>query len=185
MTEQPENTEETEETPPQPEAPAAEVEPAEALPPKERRRRERSTHTEARPQRSPEERQGDRLEERRSKAARRRAYRTKAKARRAERRAAAPAREEAPALHPDVPKGRRKVRQGVVVSNRADKSITVRIDMARRHRMYGKVVRSSGTLHAHDERNEASIGDTVRVIESRPLSRTKRWRLVEILERAR
>ena len=177
MTEQPENTEETEETPPQPEAPAAEVQPAETLPPKERRRRERSTHTEARPQRSPEER--------RSKAARRRAYRTKAKARRAERRAAAPAPEEAPALHPDVPKGRRKVRQGVVVSNRADKSITVRIDMARRHRMYGKVVRSSGTLHAHDERNEASIGDTVSVIESRPLSRTKRWRLVEILERAR
>ena len=185
MTEQPENTEETEETPPAPEAPAAEVEPAEALPPKERRRRERSTHTEARPQRSPEERQGDRLEERRTKAARRRAYRTKAKARRAERRAAAPAQEEAPPLHPDVPKGRRKVRQGVVVSNRADKSITVRIDMARRHRMYGKVVRSSGTLHAHDERNEASIGDTVSVIESRPLSRTKRWRLVEILERAR
>jgi len=107
------------------------------------------------------------------------------KARRAERRAAAPAPEEAPALHPDVPKGRRKVRQGVVVSNRADKSITVRIDMARRHRMYGKVVRSSGTLHAHDERNEASIGDTVSLIESRPLSRTKRWRLVEILERAR
>jgi small subunit ribosomal protein S17 len=185
MTEQPENTEETEETPPAPEAPAAEVEPAEALPPKERRRRDRSTHTETRPQRTPEERQGDRLEERRTKAARRRAYRTKAKARRAERRAAAPAQEEAPALHPDVPKGRRKVRQGVVVSNRADKSITVRIDMARRHRMYGKVVRSSGTLHAHDERNEASIGDTVSLIESRPLSRTKRWRLVEILERAR
>jgi small subunit ribosomal protein S17 len=61
----------------------------------------------------------------------------------------------------------------------------VRIDVARRHRMYGKVVRSSTTLHAHDERNEAGIGDTVRVVESRPLSHTKRWRLVEILERAR
>jgi small subunit ribosomal protein S17 len=72
-----------------------------------------------------------------------------------------------------------------VVSNKADKTITVRIDLARRHRMYGKVVRSSNTLHAHDERNDANIGDTVRVVESRPLSRTKRWRLVEILERAR
>ncbi|MFL5854452.1 MAG: 30S ribosomal protein S17 [Solirubrobacteraceae bacterium] len=83
-----------------------------------------------------------------------------------------------------MPKGNRKVRQGVVVSNKADKTITVRIDLARRHRMYGKVVRSSNTLHAHDERNDANIGDTVRVVESRPLSRTKRWRLVEILERA-
>ncbi|HEV3377646.1 MAG TPA: 30S ribosomal protein S17 [Thermoleophilaceae bacterium] len=77
------------------------------------------------------------------------------------------------------------MRQGIVVSDKADKTITVRIDVARRHRMYKKIVRTSTTLHAHDERNEAGIGDTVRVIESRPLSRTKRWRLVEILERAR
>ncbi|MGH3992813.1 MAG: small ribosomal subunit protein uS17, partial [Pseudonocardiaceae bacterium] len=59
------------------------------------------------------------------------------------------------------------------------------IDTARQHRMYKKIVRSSSTLHAHDEGNEAHIGDTVRLIESRPFSRTKRWRLVEILERAR
>ena len=78
-----------------------------------------------------------------------------------------------------------KVRQGIVVSDKADKTITVRIDVARRHRMYKKIVRTSSTLHAHDERNDAQIGDTVRVIESRPLSRTKRWRLVEVLERAR
>jgi small subunit ribosomal protein S17 len=77
------------------------------------------------------------------------------------------------------------VRQGVVVSDRADKTITVRIDVARPHRMYKKIVRTSSTLHAHDEANQAHIGDTVRVIESRPLSRTKRWRLVEVLERAR
>ena len=70
------------------------------------------------------------------------------------------------------------------MSDRADKTITVRIDIARQHRTYGKIVRTSSTLHAHDERNEASAGDTVRVVESRPLSRTKRWRLVEILERA-
>ncbi|HET8821328.1 MAG TPA: 30S ribosomal protein S17 [Thermoleophilaceae bacterium] len=78
-----------------------------------------------------------------------------------------------------------KVRQGIVVSDKADKTITVRIDTARQHRMYKKIVRTTSTLHAHDEQNEAHIGDTVRVIESRPLSRSKRWRLVEVLERAR
>ena len=73
----------------------------------------------------------------------------------------------------------------MVVSAKPDKTITVRIDMTRRHRQYKKIVRSSTTLHAHDERNEANEGDTVRVVESRPISRTKRWRLDEILERAR
>jgi small subunit ribosomal protein S17 len=72
-----------------------------------------------------------------------------------------------------------------VVSDKADKTITVRVDIARQHRTYGKIVRTSSTLHAHDEANEASAGDTVRVVESRPLSRKKRWRLVEILEKAR
>jgi small subunit ribosomal protein S17 len=76
------------------------------------------------------------------------------------------------------------LRQGVVVSDKAEKTITVRISSARRHRRYEKIVRSSRTLHAHDERNEAHEGDVVRLIESRPLSRTKRWRLVEVLERA-
>ena len=78
-----------------------------------------------------------------------------------------------------------KVRQGIVVSNKGDKSITVRIDIARRHPTYEKVVRRSRTLHAHDERNEAGEGDVVRVVETRPLSKSKRWRVVEILERAR
>ena len=77
-----------------------------------------------------------------------------------------------------------KVRQGIVVSDKADKTITVRIDTARQHRMYKKIVRTSATLHAHDENNDAHIGDTVRLVESRPLSRTKRWRLDEVLERA-
>lgn len=80
---------------------------------------------------------------------------------------------------------RRKVRQGVVVSAARDKSITVRVDAARPHPTYGKTVRRSTKLHAHDERNEAGVGDLVRVVECRPLSRTKRWRLAEILERAR
>ena len=71
------------------------------------------------------------------------------------------------------------------MSDKPDKTITVRIDVARPHRMYKKIVRTSSTLHVHDEGNEAHVGDTVRVIESRPISRAKRWRLVEILERAR
>ena len=81
--------------------------------------------------------------------------------------------------------GSKKVRQGTVVSSKADKTITVRIEVVRRHPVYEKVVRRTATIHAHDEANDANAGDVVRVIESRPLSRTKRWRLVEVLERAR
>jgi small subunit ribosomal protein S17 len=77
------------------------------------------------------------------------------------------------------------VRQGVVISAKPDKTISVRIDVARRHPRYEKIVRSSVTLHAHDEENSANEGDTVRIVESRPLSRTKRWRLEDVLERAR
>jgi small subunit ribosomal protein S17 len=72
-----------------------------------------------------------------------------------------------------------------VVSDRADKTITVRIDLIRRHRKYKKIVATSRTLHAHDESNDAHIGDTVVVRECRPLSRSKRWRLVEVIERAK
>jgi small subunit ribosomal protein S17 len=161
------------------------AEPAEQLSSKELRRRERSTHTgEARATRTPEERHAERVAERRAKAVRRRARRLQERAKAVERRAAAPAREPLPPVHAPV-EGARKVRQGVVVSDKADKTITVRIDVARRHRRYEKIVRSSGTLHAHDENNEAHEGDVVRVIESRPLSRTKRWKLVDVLERAR
>jgi small subunit ribosomal protein S17 len=81
--------------------------------------------------------------------------------------------------------GTPQVRLGKVVSDKADKTITVRIDIAKRHRRYRKIVRSSSTLHAHDESNDANEGDLVRVVECRPMSRTKRWRLVEILERAK
>jgi small subunit ribosomal protein S17 len=91
------------------------------------------------------------------------------------------------AVPPAEPRERVRPRErlGVVVSDKADKTITVRIDVTRQHREYKKIVRETSTLHAHDERNEAHQGDTVRVVESRPLSRTKRWRLVDILERAR
>lgn len=79
----------------------------------------------------------------------------------------------------------RKVRQGIVTSDGRDRTITVRIDTSRRHPIYGKTVRQSSKLHAHDEKNEAGVGDVVRVIETRPLSKQKRWRLVEIVEKAR
>lgn len=165
--------------------PATESAPAEQLAPKERRRRARSTHTgEARSPRTPEERHAERAEERRTKAVRRRARRLQERAKASERRATAPAPEPLPPVHAPV-EGARKMRQGVVVSDKADKTITVRIDVARRHRRYQKIVRSSSTLHAHDESNEANEGDVVRVIESRPLSRTKRWKLVDVLEKAR
>jgi small subunit ribosomal protein S17 len=164
-------------------APAEEAEPEEALSPKEARKRARSLHAgEARSQRSVEERAQERADRRRTKAKQRRAYRLKQR----ERRAGQPRAEAvtAPVDHA-AQRGNLKVRQGVVVSDKADKTITVRIDTARQHRMYKKIVRTSATLHAHDEQNEAHVGDTVRLIESRPLSRRKRWRLVEVLERAR
>jgi small subunit ribosomal protein S17 len=79
----------------------------------------------------------------------------------------------------------RKTRLGVVVSDAREKTITVRIDTARPHPVYGKTVRRSLKLHVHDEQNDANVGDSVRVMECRPLSAQKRWRLVEIVERAR
>ena len=124
-----------------------------------------------------------RAERRRRNAAQRSRWRAKRREKERAARAAAPA-PAAPPAREHGP-GRPKTRQGVVVSAKPDKTITVRIDVARRHRQYKKIVRESTTLHAHDERNEAHEGDTVRVVESRPLSRTKRWRLTEILERAR
>jgi small subunit ribosomal protein S17 len=86
---------------------------------------------------------------------------------------------------PDEARARRKVRTGVVVSEKMDKTVLVRIDTAHRHPVYGKIVRSSSKLAAHDEGNEAHVGDTVRVMETRPISKSKRWRLVEIVERAK
>ncbi len=161
-------------------------EPAETLHPKERRRRARSTHAgDANPAQSAEERQAARAAARAEKAKARRVGRPKERAKAKQRRtAAAGGASIAPAAHEHGP-GRPKTRQGVVVSDKGEKTIRVRIDTSRRHRRYKKIVRSSATLHVHDERNEAGEGDLVRVVETRPLSRTKRWRLTDILERAR
>lgn len=86
---------------------------------------------------------------------------------------------------PQTSVARRKSRKGVVISDAREKTITVQMDATRRHPVYGKTVRRTTRLHAHDEANEAGVGDLVRVVECRPISRLKRWRLVEILERAR
>ena len=158
----PENVEETA-------APSAPAEPQEVVAPKERRQRARqarASKTKASATRTPE---AQLRREGRAKA------RAKAKA--------APNVEPTPAREHVA--GVQKVRQGVVVSDKADKTITVRIDTARRHRRYSKIVRTSQTLHAHDEANDAHTGDTVTVREARPLSRLKRWRLIEVLERAK
>ncbi len=79
----------------------------------------------------------------------------------------------------------RKVRQGVVVSDANDKTIVVQIKERKPHPVYGKMITSTKKFHAHDEKNEAGIGDTVRIMETRPLSKMKRWRLVEIVEKAK
>jgi len=163
---------------PAPEAEApAEPNPEDDLPWKERRRLQKSRRSGAPgPQLSTEERVAKRAEERRVRANLRRKQREALKAERSPGTGTPPAESDANAA---------KVRQGIVVSSKGDKSITVRIDIARRHRTYEKIVRSSTKLHAHDERNEAGEGDVVRVVETRPLSKTKRWRLVDVVEKAR
>jgi small subunit ribosomal protein S17 len=164
---------------------AAPREPAEVVAPKERRQRSRAAkaaQAKTRKPRTPEERHAERVAERQRKAAARRVERSRAREKaRAARADGAEAQTTPPREHGP---GRQKTRQGVVISDKADKTITVRIDVARRHRRYEKIVRTSSTLHAHDESNDAHIGDTVIVRESRPLSRLKRWRLVEVVERA-
>ncbi len=82
-------------------------------------------------------------------------------------------------------RGDRKVRVGVVVSDKMDKTVVVRIDRHVRHALYGKTIKRSSKLSAHDEANDAHVGDTVRVMETRPVSKSKRWRVVEIVERAK
>jgi small subunit ribosomal protein S17 len=176
-----EDTPAEEEAPKEDESPAGEEgssdEALEGLDWKARRRLERSRESsEQRPQESPEERAASRGDARRQAAGRRSSYRGKRRVKKdagagtppAERRSAG-----------------RKTRQGRVVSSKPDKTITVAIEVARRHPQYEKIVRRSRTLHAHDARNEAGEGDLVRVVETRPISRTKRWRLVEILEKAK
>ena len=176
-----------EETPSE-EAPAAEAdtsEPGEAdpladLPWKERKRLLKSRESGAPgPEKTSEQREEDREKARAGKARARRKRRADAKA--------APK----PETGDGTPRaersrtGKPKDRQGLVTSDKGDKTITVQIDSARRHPVYEKIVRQRHKIHVHDERNEAGQGDVVRVIETRKLSKTKHWRLVEIVEKAR
>jgi small subunit ribosomal protein S17 len=164
------------------EAPAEDAAPAESsddpdMPWKDKRRLERSRRPhETGPALTPEERAAKRLADRKAAAAVRR-----------KNRAAAKAKHEAGTGTPvaDREANAAKVRQGIVVSDKGEKSITVKIDIVRRHPTYEKVIRRSRTLHAHDEGNQAGEGDVVRIIETRPLSKTKRWRLVDVVEKAK
>jgi small subunit ribosomal protein S17 len=174
------------------EAPAAEEAPKPKSSPKagptrreklEAKRAERQAAAGRRKSRTPEERDAERRERRAAVAKQRRAYRARLKTRKAEARKAAPPRE--PDHAPEHGPGRAKTRQGVVVSEKGEKTITVAIDVVKRHQRYHKILRSTVKLHAHDERNDAHEGDTVRIVECRPMSRSKRWRLDEVLERAK
>ena len=156
---------------------ASSVDALEGLDWKARRRLERSRQAaEARPQQTPEERAAARAEARKQAAKKRSSYRAKSRTKHEAGTGTPPAEDESAG---------RKTRQGRVTSSKPDKTITVAIEVARRHPQYEKIVRRSRTLHAHDAQNEAGEGDLVRVIETRPMSRTKRWRLVEILEKAK
>ena len=86
---------------------------------------------------------------------------------------------------PESVPGRRQERRGVVVSDKGDKTIVVKVDMIKSHPKYKKVIRSTVKFHAHDEANTAGVGDKVRIVETRPLSKQKRWRLAEVVEKAR
>jgi small subunit ribosomal protein S17 len=149
----------------------------------EAKRSERQAAAGRRGPRTPEERDAERRERRAAVAKQRRAYRQRLKTKKAEARKDAPVRE--PDHAPEHGPGKAKVRQGVVVSEKGEKTITVAIDVVKRHKRYHKIMRSTVKLYAHDETNDAHEGDTVRVQECRPMSRSKRWRLVEVLERAK
>ncbi len=84
-----------------------------------------------------------------------------------------------------IERGRRKIREGIVAGDKMNKTVTVLVAERTRHPLYGKILTRSVKLHAHDEKNEARMGDRVRIVETRPLSKLKRWRLEEIMERAK
>jgi small subunit ribosomal protein S17 len=164
------------------EAPAEPAEPVATLTKAEQRAAKQHAEASQRTARTPEERQAERVADRKRKADQRRRRRVKER----EKRKAATTESHEPTLSVHEPTtGRPKERVGKVVSDKANQTITVRIENTRRHRRYEKVMRSTSTLHAHDAANDANEGDLVRIIESRPLSKTKRWRLIEVLERAK
>jgi small subunit ribosomal protein S17 len=162
------------------EAAPAEPDPLDELPWKERKRILKSRESGAPgPEKTPEQREEERQKARAAKARARRKRRAEAKSE------AKPASGDGTPPAERTRTGKPKERQGLVTSDKGDKTITVQIDSARRHPVYEKIVRQRHKIHVHDERNEAGEGDVVRVIETRKLSKTKHWRLVEIVEKAR
>ena len=150
----------------------------------ERARRDHLAKSQRGP-RSAQERDAERRDVRAKKAVARRRRREQEKVKRVAARDGATG-ERSAGTPPAPPKNTTpQMRTGTVVSAKPDKTITVRIDVTRRHRVYKKIVRESTKLRVHDELGEANAGDTVRVVESRPTSATKRWRLVEVTERVR
>jgi small subunit ribosomal protein S17 len=148
-------SEETEAEAPAPEEPAAEEEAAPAAPAKKQRSRRHVPRAERR----------TRTKVKRESAAKRKPITRLPK--------------------PESDRGSRQERRGVVVSDKGEKTIIVKVDVIKLHPRYKKVVRRSVKFHAHDEGNTAGVGDTVRIVETRPLSKTKRWRLAEIVEKAK
>ncbi len=92
---------------------------------------------------------------------------------------------EATAATTTVERNLRKTRTGVVSSNKMDKTITVNVERKIKHPLYGKFLKKTTKFHAHDEKNECTIGDNVKIMEARPMSKTKRWRLVEVIEKVK
>jgi len=92
---------------------------------------------------------------------------------------------ESTATETDETRRNRKVREGLVVSDKMDKTVVVAVEDRVKHRLYGKIIRRTTKYKAHDENNSAGVGDRVRLMETRPLSATKRWRVIEILEKAK
>ena len=88
-------------------------------------------------------------------------------------------------MEDNIVRNLRKTRTGTVSSNKMDKTITVAVERKVKHPLYGKFVKKSTRFHAHDDKNECSIGDTVKIMETRPMSKTKRWRLVEVVEKVK
>ena len=88
-------------------------------------------------------------------------------------------------MEDNIVRNLRKTRTGLVSSNKMDKTITVAVERKVKHPLYGKFLKKTTKFHAHDEKNECNIGDTVKIMESRPLSKTKRWRLVEVVEKVK
>jgi small subunit ribosomal protein S17 len=145
--------------------------------------RQRSGAT-ANPSRTPEERARERAEARKAKAVARRRRRLQEREKKAAKLGDAAGTDRG-TPKPEHEPGRKQVRQGVVLSAKGEKTLVIRIDHSRRHPKYRKIVRHTSKLYAHDEQNSAGVGDVVRIESCRPLSRTKRWTLAEIVERAK